>query len=83
MSINTANQTSDSLRYPMNNTFIRYHSCVNTIATVSCAINTCITWRDMQRIQGGGGGRGPVFENIIRTNVPVQGNIVYSQLCIC
>ncbi len=32
---------------------------------------------------GGGGGGGPVFENIIRTNVPVQGNIVYSQLCIC
>ena len=41
MSVNTANQTSDILRYPMNNTFIVDCSCVNTIATVSCAVNTC------------------------------------------
>ncbi len=29
-SINTANQTSDILQRPMNNTFIMYCSCVNT-----------------------------------------------------
>ncbi len=34
----------------MNNKFIMYCSCVNTIATVSSAVNTCITW--------GGGGAG-------------------------
>ncbi len=33
-SINTANQTSDILQYPMNNTFIMYCSCVNTIVEV-------------------------------------------------
>ncbi len=32
-SINIANQTSDILQYPMNNTFNMYCSCVNTIVT--------------------------------------------------
>ncbi len=32
-SINTTNQTSDILQHPMNNTFIMYCSCVNTIVT--------------------------------------------------
>ncbi len=31
--VNTANQTSDILRYPMNNTFIMYCSYLNTIVT--------------------------------------------------
>ncbi len=31
MSLNTANQTSDILRYPMKNKFIMYWSCLNTI----------------------------------------------------
>ncbi len=30
-SINTTNQTSDILQHPMNNIFIMYCSCVNTI----------------------------------------------------
>ncbi len=46
-SVNTANQTSDILWYPMNNKFIMCYLCVNTIATVSCAVNTCITWGDV------------------------------------
>ncbi len=33
MNVNTANQTSDILQYPMNNKFIMYCSCVNTIVT--------------------------------------------------
>ncbi len=32
-SINTTNQTSDIPQHPMNNTFIMYCSCVNTIVT--------------------------------------------------
>ncbi len=31
--INTANQTRDILLYPMNNKFITYCSCLNTIVT--------------------------------------------------
>ncbi len=32
-SANTANQTSDILGYPMDNKFIRYCSCANTLVT--------------------------------------------------
>ncbi len=45
--VNMANQANDTLWYPMNNTFIMYCSCVNTISTISCAVITCITWGDM------------------------------------
>ncbi len=45
--VNMANQTNDTLRYPMNNTFIMYCSCVNTISTISFAVNTCITRGDV------------------------------------
>ncbi len=46
-SLNTANETSDILCYPINSTFIMYCSCVNIIVTVSCAVNTCIAWGDL------------------------------------
>ncbi len=38
MSVNTVNQTSDILWYPMDNTFIVYCSCVNTIATIAMTL---------------------------------------------
>ncbi len=43
-SINTTNQTSDILQHPMNNTFIMYCSCVNTIVTRFLCNEHCITW---------------------------------------
>ncbi len=66
-SVNTANQTSDILQYAMNNTFIMYCSCVNTIATFSYAVNTCITWEDVITLNTGDIGKDRLFGHILFT----------------